>query len=675
MRINDEVTNNYTTPTGGAVAGRGRQMSRRRSSSRRARTALTLGLIALLLIASGGVAAYAATQHADHLQTALVGDLQQGANDLQLAKAAVVKANSGSGDPAQLKAAVHDFQSGRAHFQHALDQVQSDFVLRAAQMALGPGDTYVGPRVRSVEAIASMGIDLADAGEQTVELDSAFLNPGPGTTKSGPRILAVMTLAQSKAPAIKAALQRAQDEAGKVDLRVLPSSQREAFTKAKGDIAKGLTQMNEFQMLAPAVIELMGGNGSRTYLVEQPDPAELRGAGGFIGTYSLLTVNNGDISLGKAGDSYYIDYPYARVGSPKYIQPPGPLRQFIGTQGYIFGDSNFNPDFPQAALTGEQLYLHETGKKVDGVISLDPWAVAGLLTVTGPIAMPDWHTTVTAATFPESVFQQQQHTATRVRNRKEFFSDVAVKLIAAVMALHSGQWPQLISALNKQVTQRHLQIYVNNEVAQKEVDRVGWSGAMVGPKAADEAMLEVESNFGGDKANHWLARSYSLMLTASGGKLHHKLLVTYVNSTPAGYAGGRTYACYVRFYVPASSTGKLVEGPGPDRIPNDEKHAGFSLLDGWLTIKVNSQTGRGTARIAFDWDTAWDAKTTRHIYWQKQAGTIADPISVTLVINGKTYTKNGNLGQDRVLVLSPTSVAIQAGAAGQAQLPLFGSQT
>ena len=674
MTIDDEVTNTYTTPTRGSTARPGTKISRRRRSARHPRAALAWSLIGLILLASAGIAAYAATQHAGHLQTALGGELQQGANDLQLAKAAVVKANSGTGDPAQLTEAIRYFQSGRSHFQRALDQVQGDALLRGGQIAPGVG-TYIDPRVRSVEAIARMGIDLADAGEQTVELDVAFLKPAAGTTKSGPRILAVMTLAQSKTPAIKAALQRAQNEAAKVDISVLPSSQRATFAKAKGDIAKGLTQMDEFQKLAPAVIELMGGNGSRTYLVEQPDPAELRGAGGFIGTYSILTINKGEITLGKGGDTYYIDYPYARVGSPNYIQPPGPLRQFIGTQSYIFGDSNFNPDFPQAALTGEQLYFHETGNKVDGVVSLDPWAVAGLLTVTGPIAMPEWNTTVQASTFAESVFQQQQHTATRTGNRKQFFSDVAVKLIERLMALGSGQWSKLISVLNAQVTQRHLQIYVNNELAQKEVDRVGWSGAMVAPTAADEAMFEVESNFGGDKANHWLARSYDLVLTASGGKLHHNLIISYVNSTPPGYAGGQTYACYVRFYVPASATAKEAHLPGQDRIPNDEKHAGFSLMDGWFNIKVNNQMGRGTARIGFEWDTVWDPTSTRRIYWQKQAGTLVDPIKVTLVVRGKTYTAKGNLDRDRVLVLSPTSLVIQAGAAAQAQFPLIGSSS
>lgn len=673
MRITEEDTDTQSIPTPGGRLTGGRPTRRRPRSARRVRVLLLLGLIGLLLI--GSVGTLLARQDVDRLQTSVIADLQQGAGELQLAKTAVVKANSAGGDRSQLDQAIVHFQRARSAFQRALDRVETDLPLRGASAAPGVGSAYVQPRMKTVDAVAHMGIDLAEAGLQTTQLDVALLTPAaPGTT-SGQKILAVMTQAKQKAPLIKAALLHAQDQAANVDPQFLPATQRDSLVKAKGDIAKGLTQMDQFAGLAPAVIEFLGGNGSRTYLVEQPDPAELRGAGGFIGSYSLLIANKGDITLGKSANTTLIDYPRPRVGSPRYIQPPGPLRQFTDGRGYIVGDSGFLPDFPQAAQTAEQLYLHETGSTVDGVISLDPWAVAGLLTVTGPIAVPKWHVTVDSATFPESVFQQQQKKANQVANRKDFFPAVAALIIQRVTSLPSGQWGKLITALNLQVSQRHLQIYVNNELAQKQISQVGWSGAMVGPAAADEAMLEVESNFGGDKANHWLARSYSLVLTAAGGTLHHTLLISYVNSTPPGYAGGQTYACYVRFYVPATASGTKVHVPGVDLIPTEEKHVGFRLMDGWFTIKVNSQTGRGTARIGFDWDTAWDPTATRRIYWQKQAGTLSDPITVVLVINGKTYSAKSNLGQDRVLLLSQSGLTIQTGALGQAQLPLFGSQT
>jgi len=672
MKVHDEATDSYAISSPGDLSHPPNPGPRPRRSILGLSRGIAALLIVVIVLAGGGVGAFVAKQHADQLQGHVVSDLQQGANDLQAAKALAVKANSSGGDAGQLDQAVAKFQGARKHFQRALDQVDSDLVLRGGQFAPGYGDSYIAPRVRTVEAISHMGIDLSNAGEMSTELVAAILKPNPTAVKSGARLLAAMQLAEAKVPAIKSALQKAQDETTRVDPGLLPADQRASFTKAKSDIGRGLTDLNELAQLTPAIVEFLGGNSPRTYLVEQPDPAELRAGGGFLGSYSILTAKQGDITLTKSGDSFYIDYPYARVGSPKYIKPPGPLEEFTGTQGYIFGDSNFLPDFRDAAKTGEMLYEHETGTKVDGVISIDPFAVADLLGVTGPIEVPEWHTTVNASNFAEDVFQQQEIATHNVFGRKQFFAEVAKKLLEKVGTLPSSKWPQLMTTLNAMVTQRHFQVYANNPVAQAALERIGWSGAMLKPASADETMMEVETNLGGDKANHWLTRSYDYVLTERNGVLHHELTISYVNTTPRGYLGGQTYSCYVRMYYPALGTGGQAHLPNPPRIPNTEKHDGFKMLDGWFTIHV-LKGGRGVARIGFLWDTKWDGSSTRTIYWQKQTGSTADPIKITYVANGRTFTTSTNLAQDRVLVLSGTGIAVQAGAAGQAKLPLIGS--
>jgi len=630
-------------------------------------------IIAMVLVA-GGVGVYAAMSHAGHVQTMVVNDLQKGADELQLAKAAVVKANSKDGGVTELKQADSHFQAARVDFRHVLDQVNSDLVLRGAQIAPGVGQSYIEPRLSSVAAIARMGVDLCDAGLKSTQIVAAFLDQSNGS-KSGARILAAMSLAVSQAPAIKAALEGAKAEADKVDVSLLPSGQRASFAKAKSDIGKGLKDMTQFQQLAPALVELLGGNGKRTYLVEQPDPAELRAGGGFIGSYSVITVDKGDVTLGKAGNTNNIDAPYPRPGQPKYVRPPGPLFQFASWHGYIFGDSNFLPDFPQSAVVGEKLFEQETGTKVDGVISIDPWAVAGMLSITGPIAVPEWHTTVDANTFVEQVFQQLEKVTNLSSNRKEFLSAVAGKLIARITTLHSSDWPKLIAVLNGLVTERHLQVYVNSGAAQTMVDSIGWSGAVAKPTASQETLLEVESNFGADKVNHWLSRSYHLVLTVQNGKLHHSLSVNYVNPSPPGYQGGQSYRCYLRLYFSGTASGARSIGPVPNKAPTDEPHPGFGLLDGWFSMHGKTSAGAGTATMRFEWDTTWDGTSARQIYWQKQPGTLADRIKITFINGGKTYSASTDIGQDRVLVLSATGIVVKAGSAGLAQLPLIGASS
>ncbi len=146
--------------------------------------------------------------------------------------------------------------------------------------------------------------------------------------------------------------------------------------------------IEEFQRLSPVLLEILGANGPRSYLIEQVDPAELRGGGGFIGSYSTLSADHGVLKVGKSGDTGLIDAPYPLRGNKKYVAPPNVSLQFA-QHGLVFGDSNFSSDFPAAAQSGQALFLNETGVSVDGVISIDPMAVAELLKVTGPIAIPE----------------------------------------------------------------------------------------------------------------------------------------------------------------------------------------------------------------------------------------------------------------------------------------------
>ena len=92
-------------------------------------------------------------------------------------------------------------------------------------------------------------------------------------------------------------------------------------------------------------------------------------------------------------------------------------------------------------------------------------------------------------------------------------------------------------------------------------------------------------------------------------------------------------------------------------------------------MKIYRPSKQATATIVFKWDTQWYGTETQSVYWQKQAGTIADSMKARFVVGGKTFDATSDLSQDRVLLLSPTGLKIQPGHAGQAQLPLFGGST
>jgi hypothetical protein len=69
----------------------------------------------------------------------------------------------------------------------------------------------------------------------------------------------------------------------------------------------------------------------------------------------------------------------------------------IAPTSWSLGDSNLDADFPTNAKNAQQNYKKEGGTTpVQGVIAITPLLIQHALTITGPIAVPEYHETVTA---------------------------------------------------------------------------------------------------------------------------------------------------------------------------------------------------------------------------------------------------------------------------------------
>ena len=136
--------------------------------------------------------------------------------------------------------------------------------------------------------------------------------------------------------------------------------------------------------------------------------------------------------------------------------------------------------------------------------------------------------------------------------------------------------------------------------------------------------MEVESNYSGDKANYFLNRHYTVVLTRNGSTLHHKVVVDLINGTPAGSFVRTYYEVNVRLYVGATAS-TMSDNLRPVKYSNPAAPAGTKLLDGWLTpIQCCGDKGQAV----FEYDTQWSPspRGLYEIYWQKQPGTVNDKV-------------------------------------------------
>lgn len=637
-------------------------------TKRRHRAVLAFSIVLVLLACTGvaGTFAYSTVKvQADQLQAQLTAHLQTGQGELEAAKATLTSANANH-DVALITRAAEHFTAAKSEFTAARQIADGSKLLSQLEVLPSVGQMATS-RHAAVDGIADMGVAISDAGLELSRLEGQLIEPANAGGQQGQSLLAVLEKTKQSLVVVRKDFDRAKQAAARVDFRVVPVAQQATFLKAKATIGSAIAAADEFERLVPILTELLGGNGARTYLVTQVNPAELRPGGGFIGSYSIVRADQGVVKLVRSGDAVeLIGNRAARgPGKPGYVLPPGPLREFVPANTWSFIDSNFFPDFPSNAMTAEGFAEPYVGH-IDAVISIDYYAVARMLDLTGPLAVPGYALTVTGANFVQLVVQYDLDLGAQPLH-KAILGAVAGVLMNRLATLPADGWPALIGALNELAASRHLQVFFNNASAQKEIDRIGWSGTL-NPTGARDYMMEVEANLGGTKANYFVTRHFTVELTRNGSTLHHKVTIDIRDDMPFSYRPNEYYSAYLRLYVKdtaslgASNLRKV-------KYANPPPPAGLRMSDGWVPLFH----GYGhSGQAVFEYDSPWEAngRGEGEIYWQKQPGTLDDRVDIKWSDgSGHVFTASGVLAQDRVIALSAKGVSLLPGQPAQAKLP------
>ncbi|GAC1646170.1 MAG: hypothetical protein NVS9B11_17900 [Candidatus Dormibacteraceae bacterium] len=640
-----------------------------RRSTHRIRALVALSIIVLVLLGTTSATALAYSSmkdQGDQLQVQLTAHLQAAQKELEAAKASLKLANNNHSEVFIVEARVH-FTTAKVHFGLARQIADGSDLLNRLESVPGIGG-MARSRHDALDGIADMGAAVTDAGQILADLDSELIKPA-GSKNQGGSLLTTLDQTHKSMIPVRAAFARAQKAGALVDVHVLPASQQGAFIKSRETITAALTAIDEFERLVPVITEMLGGNGSRRYLVEQVNPAELRAGGGFLGTYSILQADHGTLKLIKSGNSYdFAPAPRPGPGQPGYVTPPGPLREYILIdKGWSFMDSNVYPDFPSNAQAAKNFVEPRIGMSVDGVIAMDYYTVAKLLEVTGPINVPLFGT-INSQNFVAEVVERGLVLGDLTH--KTLTSSLAGPLMERVSTLPSNKWPILVALLNDMASARHLQAYFNSPIVEKEMERIGWSGTL-NPTKSKDWMMAVESNLGASKANYFVTRKYTLELYHRGPTLFRTLKVDITNNATWDLHPNEFYRAYLELYT-SDNAGPAGTTLRPPRYANSPPPPGTRLTSGWAPF----MPGYGsTTRNVYEFNAPWhaDSRGQATIYWQKQPGADARTVDTIEVDwfddSGHKYTATGDLAQDRVITFSTHGVTIGPGQKAQATLP------
>jgi len=422
-------------------------------------------------------------------------------------------------------------------------------------------------RLSAAKHLLPLALDAARAGLAGCQVIGALtqrlhnpLSKSAGLTQADMaalgRNLQVIDLALNEAIA-----QVSQVQPGDLQLEPGLGKMLDEFRAYLPRIQQGMSQVTSLFPVLPA---LLGIGTPANYLIEILDSSELRPAGGFIGNYGIATLTGGQITAVRVTDTYLLDYTYERT---HFIHRPYGWFTLSYRNGWGLRDSNLDADFPTSARNGEMLYKLEGGTvPLSGVIAITPALIQQVLTLTGPVAVPEYHELVTAQNLIDRIHYYQLNEASQRGNvpsaggyssqRKRFTALLGQYVFARVRSLPVSQLATLAGILVNSLHTKDVQIYFNAVPAEQVLRAFGVDDAVT--TLPGDSLFVVDANLAQDKANQFLLTTVSDRVTINAqGTASHQTVIrfswTKAGLTAQDFYGTTLYKAYVRVYLPADS--------------------------------------------------------------------------------------------------------------------------
>lgn len=335
----------------------------------------------------------------------------------------------------------------------------------------------------------------------------------------------------------------------------VPPAMRDAWTLWKGfadtqyDIAERLRQMGTL------LAQLFAAETPREYLFVLQNNDELRPTGGFMGTIMLVKMDHGAFTVIDAPPRGPYD---VTDNMPKTNLPPDPLRHF--NSFWAFQDSNWFVDAPSSARVILDFYRQARGFTPDGIIFVTPTVIEDLLTLTGPLALPEYDLTIDADSFLRTTETQVEKNYNKAANNpKQFIVDLLPALLGAVTKLPPAEAWQAMATVLARIDQHDLLLYSREETTQATIDSLGWDGRFLMP--THDAVAVVDTNIGGGKTDRVIAESVVMNVSVDGSRLIHRVDITRTHRGPPGEEfGGTDNSNFVRVYAPPDASLLKISG-------------------------------------------------------------------------------------------------------------------
>jgi len=346
--------------------------------------------------------------------------------------------------------------------------------------------------IASALEVTQIGQELADLMLSFAELPQAALLVASG--EDGGLIDALLERKASfdEIVAIAASLQRKMPT---INERVLPDNMQKKIASARTQIGQMMAALLEVDENFDVLLSLLGDDVPHRYLLLFQNNHELRATGGFIGSYMIVDVNDGQITKMEAKDVYETDGQLKDV-----VKPPSGIDQ-VADRLYM-RDANYSPDFPTSARDIMWFLEHSKGPSVDTVIAIDQTVVETLLKVTGPLVLPSFPFQIRADNFNDIVSFYTEAKLSESATPKQLLFDLIPVLQQNLSDL--AQVDDLLQMGMELIEEGHVQVYSVDPKVQELVMRIGMDGAITEPDDKTDYLSVITTAIGGNKSDEYM---------------------------------------------------------------------------------------------------------------------------------------------------------------------------
>jgi hypothetical protein len=444
-----------------------------------------------------------------------------------------------------VQAASDAFAAARARFIAAAAEANNP-LLRAVGAVPG-----IGRSVDVVSAMATSGQRIAEAGGVLSDTVASLPDGLATFAPSGHRlpIDALSSIADAVGQAADLSGSARDLLAGTSTGLLLPPV-ADARELALGEISTLATDLDRASVIAQRLPAMLGADGPRTYLFGGQNPAEIRGTGGLVGVYSVMTADHGRLSFGE----FEPDSSAPRIEAGSVPPPNADYGRIYGQFGGQTSWSNFNmtADGPSAAAAVESMWEADGRGELDGVILADPFALAAMLKATGPVQAPSLDTTLTADNVVAFVTNGAYTEFSDSFRRKTALGDATRDVTEAFLRGTSS--PQAaIAAMTSAFEGGHLRMYVDDRRLERVFAQTSIGGAL--PGDGGDFLAVSQNNAAANKLDFYLKRTVDYSVALGGdGTASANVDVTLANDAPVEGAP----RIVIGPYPPVSAVGENV---------------------------------------------------------------------------------------------------------------------